>query len=75
MFDLQAEGARFQREILDKAREETQKRMQEAQKDLGIQIDRLRQELGAHQGGLAQSLTGKFLSSPNTKLHAEHSHV
>lgn len=45
LFALQAEGARFHREILEAARAETQKRLRESQEDLAQQITRLRGEL------------------------------
>lgn len=75
LFNLQAEGARFHREMLDKAHEESQRRLREAQEDLNRQINQLRLELLPTEPILSQQIIRRFLGETSMSRQQESSHA
>ena len=72
---LQAEGAKFHREILDAARKESAEQIRAAQADLKAQADQIRQELNSTQGDFSKQVLGRLLGEPKITHNMEHTHA
>ncbi|MBL4818165.1 MAG: hypothetical protein JKY15_02890 [Deltaproteobacteria bacterium] len=75
LLELKAEGARFHREVLDKAREDCMQRLRQSQEELRLETERLRKELVPVQLELASLVLGKIVPKADLKIQMEPSHA
>ncbi len=73
--ELQAEGARFHRQVLDAAKAEAHKQQATARAELAEQIDRLRGELMPLQADLSKQVINQLIGNPVKGTKMEHSHA
>ena len=72
---LQAEGAKFHREVLEAARKQSAQQMREASEHLKAEIDQLRTELVPTQADLSGQILSRFLGEPKVMHKIEHTHA
>jgi F-type H+-transporting ATPase subunit b len=72
---LQAEGAKFHREVLEAARQQSAQQMRQASEHLKAEIDQLRDELLPVQAELSGQIVNRFLGEPRVMHKIEHTHA
>lgn len=72
---LQAEGARFHREVLEAARQQSATQMRLAHENLRAEVDKLRAELAPVEADLSRQVISHFLGSSKTANNMEHAHA
>lgn len=72
---LQAEGARFHREVLEAARQQSAQHMRQAQESLKAEVGKIRAELLPAEADLSQQVITRFLGSSKTMSTMEHTHA
>lgn len=72
---LQAEGAKFHREVLEAARQQSAQQMREASEHLKSEINQLRTELVPAQTELSGQILSCFLGEPKIMHKIEHTHA
>lgn len=72
---LQAEGARFHREILELARQQTAEQMRAASENLKAEINKIRTELLPLEANLSQQIMTRLLGSSELAHNMEHTHA
>jgi len=75
LMTLQAEGARFHREILEAARQQSAQEMHKAQENLRAEVDKIRSELIPAETDLSKQVIARFLNEPKITHNMEHSHA
>lgn len=72
---LQAEGAKFHREVLEAARQQSAQQMREASEHLKAEINQLRSELVPTQADLSGQILSRFLGESKVMHKIEHTHA
>lgn len=72
---LQAEGARFHREVLDAARQQSAEQMRQAQEQLHQQVETIRAELLPTQTELSEQVITQLLGSSKPQKNLEQTHA
>ena len=72
---LQAEGAKFHREVLEAARQQSAEQMREAQENLKAEVAQIRAELMPVQTDLSKQVLARFLGESQTMHRMEHTHA